>query len=425
MSTFAQRDEISHSGSAIPIVAQFAARPAKSQNKNWHDLPKDDLEVLWIDDISELKSMVVEWNRLAECSLCPNIFYEPQMLIPAIEQLSNPNVRIAVVRAPQRNQPNAAKVICGLFPLELSASRIPVRTAKFWQHMHCFLATPLVRADAAELTLKRFIEFIRDDAGISLLHMNHVAGEGAFQRAMIELINENQLAFWTKQSFQRALFVPQENEGAFFDQWPRKRRHEVGRHERRLCEMGNVTVNELQQGDCPTHFADGFLRLESMSWKGQAGTAMNGSPQQTAFLRQSFARLAEDKKLMGLTLAVDGIPIATKANLLTHQGGFAFKIAYDPEFAKFSPGVVLEKANISRLHETNRVKWMDSCAAPNHPMINCLWPQRRVLQSIILATDAKGNALVAAYPMAKYVRNVCRSIKRKLSKPACRLSGDG
>ena len=111
-----------------------------------------------------------------------------------------------------------------------------------------------------------------------------------------------------------------------------------------------------------------------------------------------------------------------KANFLTHNGGFAFKIAYHPEWAKFSPGAVLEKINVSKLHETTQVQWMDSCAIPDHPMINTLWPERRVLQSVAIATGRRGSrAAIAAMPLMKHARDWATDMKSRLLNRSLRL----
>jgi hypothetical protein len=63
-------------------------------------------------------------------------------------------------------------------------------------------------------------------------------------------------------------------------------------------------------------------------------------------------------------------------NLLAPPGAFLFKTAYDEDYARFSPGVLLQIENLDLL-ERDGVAWVDSCAAENHPMIDALWTERR------------------------------------------------
>ena len=105
-------------------------------------------------------------------------------------------------------------------------------------------------------------------------------------------------------------------------------------------------------------------------------------------------------------LFLNGEPIAMKVNFLASPGSFAFKIAYDERFSKFSPGVQLELENLRRLHETPKIEWMDSCAVPKHFMINRLWKERRTIQHVRVSTGGwLGNLEIG-------VRTLLRSIRR-------------
>ncbi len=411
---------------SIFSAGQFACAPPKQPNKNWHDFPAIKLECRWIDDVDELVALIPAWKRLAECCVCPNIFYEPQLFIPAWKYLREGNVRVAIVQAAERAQPGAPKVLCGMLPLEFHRTGfgMPLRTANIWQHVHCFLTTPLIRSDVARESLNALVEFLRDDDdGVALLNLPSVPAEGAFQHALVDLARSQKLALQQRDIFQRALFVRKATDEAFMDEWPRKRRHELNRLERRLEESGTLVVDEFHFGDDAEQFADQFLELETIGWKGERGTAMANSQAHACFLKESMLELACENRLMGLTLRVNGTPIAMKTNFLTHHGGFAFKICFHPDWAKFSPGAILEKINVTKLHETDRVQWMDSCALPDHPMINTLWPERRMLQSITLATGRLGSrTAVAALPMLKHIRDTALSVKHRISRRMTRQS---
>jgi len=81
-------------------------------------------------------------------------------------------------------------------------------------------------------------------------------------------------------------------------------------------------------------------------------------------------------KLERLTMTLDGKPVAMLATLLSPPGAYSFKTAFDEDFARFSPGVVLQVENLA-LAEDNAVGWIDSCAVQVHKMIDHLWRQRR------------------------------------------------
>ena len=59
---------------------------------------------------------------------------------------------------------------------------------------------------------------------------------------------------------------------------------------------------------------------------------------------------------------------------------------------------------------------MDSCALPDHPMIDRLWSERRVVHSQLLATGrTPGDLIVSALPLMRWAR---RWLRKPQSRPA-------
>ena len=76
------------------------------------------------------------------------------------------------------------------------------------------------------------------------------------------------------------------------------------------------------------------------------------SPSHADFFRTVCARFAAAGRLQLLVLSGGGIDIAWKVNFVAGDTVFCFKIAYDPEFARFSPGVQLELDFVDLFHGT-------------------------------------------------------------------------
>jgi Acetyltransferase (GNAT) domain len=111
--------------------------------------------------------------------------------------------------------------------------------------------------------------------------------------------------------------------------------------------------------------------------------------------------------VMLLSLTLDGRPVAQKCNLMAPEGAFAFKIAFDEGFASCSPGLLLEIENIRRLHQSPRIRWMDSCAVTNHFMINRLWNERRTIETLLVSTGRlPGNLAIWSLPLLKRVNRL-------------------
>lgn len=393
----------------------LAANPSKGGNKNWHDLPAEGTKTRWIDSVEELERLVPAWKRLTECTLCPNVFYEPPLLIPAIRALGDSRVRIAVVTGQERNTGN--EVLCGLFPLEIHGGNSPWKFAKMWQHPYAYLSTPLIRSDFAEPTWKGLCEFLRGEH-IQALTAHQLTAEGPFHYQLMNYLRRTGSSFAITDVYPRAMFCLKDDAEAFLGTWPGRKRHDLMRLERRLREMGSLEVRLLDGNADPMEWCEQFLHFEALGWKGEAGTAMIANANHAQFFRSAVQSLAAEGRLMAASLTLNGTPIAMKCNFMTHQGGFGFKIAYDPSYAKYSPGLILEMREVHRTHEDRSPLWIDSCAIPDHPMINAIWPDRRLLQSLTLSTGGTGSRFgVACIPALKAMKRSLTATIHALRQP--------
>jgi CelD/BcsL family acetyltransferase involved in cellulose biosynthesis len=174
-----------------------------------------------------------------------------------------------------------------------------------------------------------------------------------------------------------------------------KKRKELRRLETRLGELGTLRVRELGPDEALEPWCDYFLALEASGWKGEQGTALACNAHTELFFRTAVEGARAAGKLQFLRLDLDGRAIAMLINFLAAPGGFSFKTAFDPEYARFSPGVLIQLENLRRLDRAG-LEWMDSCAAENHSMIDSLWPGRRRVVRVTVRLAGFRRSLVFA-----------------------------
>ena len=92
----------------------------------------------------------------------------------------------------------------------------------------------------------------------------------------------------------------------------------------------------------------------------------------------------ERGKLRFCRLSVDGRIIASSFDLLHGQEAFAMKIAHERSYNQYSPGVLLEQANLNDLMGQEIVKMIDSCAAEDHSVLNSLWTKKKEIGQILI-----------------------------------------
>ena len=72
------------------------------------------------------------------------------------------------------------------------------------------------------------------------------------------------------------------------------------------------------------------------------------------------------------------------ANFISPPGSYSYKTAFDERYARFSPGVLLQRENLALL-DRDGIDWCDSCAAADHPMIDHIWRERRLVGRLSIA----------------------------------------
>src|SRR5215470_2488526 len=371
------------------------------------------MSVVVVTALTDLEKYVTAWEDLAGAAIEPNVFYEPWMLMPAVRAYGvDRRSLFALVLAPDPARPLGPPLLCGLFPLELRdyydniSSKLPLKTLCLWRKLEMtYLCAPLLRAGYGREALAAFFDWL--DAGThncSLMEFGFVTGEGPFHHLLVDYLNDRLKFTYVTEAFTRALFRPAADAEVYIHSaLNRVRRKEYKRQERRLAETGRLEYTALEPGADIDAWIEEFLQFEANSWKGKGGRALACNETDREYFVEVAREAFQRGKLMMLALRFNGRPIAYKLNFLSGVGSFAFKIAFDEEYARYSPGVLLELENIRLLHERPQIKWMDSCADPDRFMINHLWTDRRTIQTLVVSAGKRqGDLVVAALPLLKW-----------------------
>ncbi|MCI0489305.1 MAG: GNAT family N-acetyltransferase [Blastocatellia bacterium] len=382
------------------------------------------MSVKVINDFADLEEHLQAWEELALTALEPNPFYESWMLMPALRSFGrDKDLQIVLVFASDEAQPSRPPVLCGLFPLERRSryKGIPVKALSLWKHLFCFLSTPLIRADCAEQSLSAFFDWLASDSNpCPLMEFNFIAGEGPFQRLLVSRFHDHSSLTYISECYARAMFRPATDADTYLRRAvSRGHRKDLNRKQRRLSETGRFEYTTLELDEDPGICIEEFLRVESSGWKGAEGSALASKEEYRKFFIDAARGAHSRGRLMILASRVDGRPVAMKCNFLAGRGSFAFKIAFDEDYAHFSPGILLEIENIRRLHSIPDVEWMDSCAVPDHIMINRLWPDRRIIQTVLVSAGKRpGDLVVSAMPLLRWLKRLFAGERREGSRGA-------
>lgn len=373
-------------------------------------------KVVVVESDEELCDHVSAWQDLADHALEANVFYEPWLLMPALKNLHpGTPLRLVFIYEPASPGTAGASKLCGFFPLEPDSRfrNLPIRAWRLWKHIHCFLCTPLIRPERASETLAALLQWAGSRGRAHLLDFSHVRGDGPFHDLLVTHVKETGTRQYVTNRFVRALWKAGEGLDDYLQNTlsPGVRK-EYRRQRKRLAELGRLEFRTLREGAEVDDWLEEFLGLEASGWKAREGQALGSSASQRSFVLAAahlgFAR--GQVFLQGLYL--DGRPVAMLLSFLAGGGGFAFKIAYDETLAKYSPGVQLMLDILGCLHSDSRFAWMDSCAAPDHPMINRLWKDQKVIESVLVSTGNRlGDLAVSVFPAGRRLVRLVRELR--------------
>ena len=362
-----------------------------------HDAPPDG-DIVVLETADAIMPYAREIDALGEQAADPNTQFESVTLSAAMNHLAGGDpAEIALVWSDADGA--GKRILLGVFPYRSVRGRfgLPLSVWQIWTHIHSYNATPLVRAGREKQALQRFLAFA-EQSGAVAVEFPLFQGDGSFSAALDEVVSECHLAMRETDRHQRAFLRSDLKGDDYFAQTMRKKkRKEYARLWNRLAETGNV---ELTAHDASSDFGgwmERFLALEAKGWKGQRGTALRAVPAERTFFETICRGAQAQGKLHCLDLTIDGRPIAMLASFRAGRGLYTFKIAFDEDYGRFSPGAQLMMRGGAVLLDDARFDWVDSCAIPDHPMIDHIWAERRVMRSAIVGTGRGFGPLAVSF----------------------------
>jgi CelD/BcsL family acetyltransferase involved in cellulose biosynthesis len=318
------------------------------------------------------------WRDLAARATEPNVFAEPEFLLPALAGFGKSR-RLRVLLA-WRDAARGALV--GVAVLGFPA--FGIGAARLWQSEQAGLPALMLDVEAIAPTLEAMIAWVaREKPGLVGLVAPTLESQGPLSEALRALALRAGLAMHVLHPRQRAAlaFAPIAASG-FTATLDAKRMKEWRRQRRRLADHGALSFSRASDIGA----IEAFLELEAKGWKGARGTALKAEPRLAAFARAMLGNFAASGRLTVYRLDRDGAAIAIGLVLRARDRAFYWKTAYEPSLASASPGVQLTLDLSRDLERDAGIALTDSCAISNHPMIDRLWPARLSLIDGVIAT---------------------------------------
>ncbi|HEY4343589.1 MAG TPA: GNAT family N-acetyltransferase [Parvibaculum sp.] len=371
--------------------SMFSAAPRRSRAP-----ASSEADITLLDSAEAVGPYVAALDELAANATDSNPLFEAATLAAALThlQVGSP-ATVALIWS----QEDGKRVLIGAFPYQARRFYLglPLCVWSIWMHIHSFLATPLVRAGFEHEAIRRFMGFA-DSSGAPLMRFPLFQSDGAFGQALADVLAERARPFAETGCHERA-FLKSDLDGEAYlaAHMRKKKRKEYNRLWNRLAETGELKFETPGAELDLNRWLESFFELERSGWKGKRGTALAERPNERAFFEAMCREAQRAGKFHAAEIAVDGKPLAMLASFVAGGGAYSFKIAYDENFARYSPGALLMMKAIGAFHDDPRIGWVDSCAIPNHPMIDHIWAERRAMREVNVATAHVLSPVLIAY----------------------------
>ena len=355
--------------------------------------PIDSFAVEWTE-FARLDAIEDEWRALAARALVANVFYEPAFALAAAPLFGRDAGAILVWSGTNPRR------LVGFFPATVVRRRYGLKLPLLvgWTHPFAPLGVPLVEREAAEPVIAAWLAHLAANTELpGLLLLPFMPANGAFADALAAILRRARMPSAAFNRHSRALLAPSGDRTAYVERALGARKYrEVCRTVRRLHEAGAVLYSTATEPDAVARSLDDFFALEAGGWKGTAGTAVACREDTRGFVAAAVAALAGENKVAIDRLFLDGRPIAAGIALRSGDTAWFWKIAYDENLARFSPGVLLTALVTERLADDATLAAADSCATADHAVMNRTWSERLELHDL----------LIAVQPQAPFVRAV-------------------
>lgn len=365
--------------------------------------------------------LVEELDHLCARTVEPNIFFNPRFLAPAMPRLEDREVRLAVIRDAAARRERLRLLVP--FSIERPSVPLGVSVMRAWSNHFGPLGTPLVDCDDPAGVVEDFFAMLaRPHLKLPKVFVfPDMRLDGPVANLLRTVALGRDLALATTGAVERAFLESDLDGDDYFKQaLSGSRLKELRRLKRRLAERGKLEYHVDRQPEDIRRGVEAFLALEASGWKGRKRTAMAIDRYQAAFAREAVHRLAERDLCRIHSLTLDGRVVACLIVFVEAGIAYTWKTAYDEELAAFSPGTLL-MMEVTRNHlDDPNIMATDSCAVPDHPLVDRLWTERRTMGTLLIGltpgADRAVHQAAAQFHLYNETRNVARLVRTRLRR---------
>jgi CelD/BcsL family acetyltransferase involved in cellulose biosynthesis len=343
-----------------------------------------------------------QWDELSDNALDPNPFYSRRYMAAGLSTIDrDTRLRALTVQS-------ADGKLVGFFPFRLT--RFPVQVAIGATNIYQMSGQPLLHRDYAADVIATWFDAMQAGRVPRRWRFPHVDLNSGFAELCGRQLQTARFDLTPLTRYQRARL--RRLSGGFElhvkTVLSKSRAKDIQRTLRRLQEVGQV---EFERATEPGHVRqriEDFLVMEHGGWKGAAGTSFLSDPEHARFIREAMQ--ANDAVTTD-SLLLDGQPIAVSINLQAAGTMFTPKCAYDENYRRFSPGLLLEYLVIEAFYDRDDASEMDAATTADGHLVQGLWNDERAMGMVLLGpSDTQTRVAAQSYLAVAQARTLARSV---------------
>lgn len=347
--------------------------------------------------IEEALTHIEAWELLSNYSLDDNIYISPGYLIPVLLHYEHRHPYRVLFIYLAGSQHSERLIGVAAYSILSPSWKIPCRVLSTFTSPLGFPSHPLVDREYAEIAIKAIWDWIEQpQKRWDIVLINKIAKQSATWMAMAKEIHQRGRLQLTIGRFERPILKRDSSYADSIQQLSQKRRKEYRRLWRRLNDAGTVETVLHRDLNLSPDLARRFMELEAKSWKGSSGTALICREADSAFFTDAVNSLGQKNQLFFIELRLNGQAIAMTSNFVAGKTLFAFKVAYDPQYARFSPGLLNEFEGMRLFHDTDDLQIGESGSVQNS-YIRHYWRGRADMFSAYVATPRLFSSVSMSY----------------------------
>ena len=367
---------------------------------------------------ADMQPHIAAWRALAERAAEPNVFAEPDFLLPAIQHLPEGR-HVSLLLVWQKTGDEL--ILRGLFPV--LAPRLPFAPGKMrsWRPALAATGVPLLDREASGAIIEAALAHLAHrGANLGGILFSQAPTEGPFMLALKGAASRTRRHWTTFDLITRAILRGRHTTESGTDIVRQNTFAPLRRQGRELAEQGEVRLESAREPRAVRDAIEEFLVLEARGPKGRAGTALVSDPATASVFRTATRQFAHRRRCRVDVLRLDARAIAAAIVIESGRHAWIWMIAADESLAGFSPELLLSldvtRAQLGR----KRCDLTHSCAPGDHPAIDGLWQERIAVADILVAVrpgPSTGASIVRATEQAR------RRVRQFAQEAHARLQG--